>query len=168
MPGTPQENDVAERRNRTLMDMVRNMLTNSSLHSFLWTEVLKAAVHILNMVHSKSVPETPYEIWTGRKSSLRYMKIWGYLVKIKLYNPFLKKLDMKTVTCYFIRYLDHSKGYRFYCPHVTRIVETKRAEFLEDFKLKNYVSMFYANYETTRFEAFHVNMPSAHGLHQYV
>ena len=73
MPGTPQQNGVAERRNRTLMDMVRSMLANSNLPEFLWTEALKTAVHILNRVPSKSVPKTPYEIWTGRKPSLRYL-----------------------------------------------------------------------------------------------
>ncbi|KAK1411311.1 hypothetical protein QVD17_37858 [Tagetes erecta] len=135
MPGTPQENGVAERRNRTLMDMVRSMMANSNLALFLWTEALKTAVHILNRVPSKSVPKTPYEIWTGRKPSLNYMKVWGCIAEAKLYNPFIKKLDMKTVTCYFIGYPDHSKGHIFYCPsHVTRIVETKHAKFLEDFK----------------------------------
>ncbi|KAC9404460.1 hypothetical protein E3N88_45899 [Mikania micrantha] len=135
MSGAPQQNGVAERRNRTLMNMVRSMLANSNLPSFLWTEALKTAVHILNRVPSKYVPKTPYELWTGRKPSLRYMKVWGCLAEAKLYNPFLKKLDMKTVTCYFIGYPDHSKGYRFYCPtHVTRIVETKHAHFLEDSK----------------------------------
>ena len=136
MPGTPQQNGVAERRNKTLMDMVRSMLANSGLPLFLWTEALKTAVHILNRVPSKAVPKTPYELWTGRKPSLRYMKVWGCLAEAKLYNPFLKKLDMKTVTCYFIGYPSHSKGYKFYCPsHVTRIVETKDAHFLEDFKV---------------------------------
>ncbi|MFS7952562.1 putative RNA-directed DNA polymerase [Helianthus anomalus] len=136
MPGTPQQNGVAERRNRTLMNMVRSMLANTNLPLFLWTEALKAAVHILNRVPSKSVSKTPYELWTGRKPSLKYMKVWGCIVEAKLYNPFLRKLDPKTVTCFFIGYPENSKGYRFYCPsYVTRIVETKRAAFLEDFKV---------------------------------
>ncbi|KAJ0862094.1 putative RNA-directed DNA polymerase [Helianthus annuus] len=136
MPGTPQQNGVAERRNRTLMNMVRSMLANTNLPLFLWTEALKAAVHILNRVPSKSVPKTPYELWTGRKPSLKYMKVWGCIAEAKLYNPFLRKLDPKTVTCFFIGYPENSKGYRFYCPsHVTRIVETKRAAFLENFKV---------------------------------
>ncbi|KAD6796507.1 hypothetical protein E3N88_07403 [Mikania micrantha] len=91
------------------MNMVRSMLANSDLPSFLCTEALKTEVHILNRVPSKSVPKTPYELCTGRKPSLRYMKVWGCLVEAKLYNPFLKKLDMKTVTCYFIGYPDHLK-----------------------------------------------------------
>ncbi|GJZ49373.1 putative RNA-directed DNA polymerase [Tanacetum coccineum] len=50
MSGTPQQNGVAERRNHTLMDMVRSMLANSNIPEFLWTEALKTAVHILNRV----------------------------------------------------------------------------------------------------------------------
>ncbi|KAK3023879.1 hypothetical protein RJ639_042895 [Escallonia herrerae] len=50
--GTPQQNGVAERRNRTLMDMVRSMICQSILPEFLWVEALKTAVHILNRVPS--------------------------------------------------------------------------------------------------------------------
>ena len=64
MPGTPQQNDIVERRNHTLLDMVRCMLTNSSLPEFLWGEALKTLVYILNQVPSKSVPKTPYEPWS--------------------------------------------------------------------------------------------------------
>ncbi|KAJ0899334.1 putative RNA-directed DNA polymerase [Helianthus annuus] len=106
MPGTPQQNGVVERRNRALINMVRGMLANTNLPLFLWTEALKAAVHILNRVPSKSVPKTPYELWTGRKPSLKYMKVWGCIAEAKLYNPFLRKLDPKTVTCFFIGYPD--------------------------------------------------------------
>jgi len=63
MPDTPQQNDVAERRNRTLMDMVRSMLSNSELPLFLWSEALKTAVYVLNRVPSKAVPKTPFELW---------------------------------------------------------------------------------------------------------
>ncbi|XP_022008232.1 uncharacterized protein LOC110907579 [Helianthus annuus] len=137
MPGTPQQNGVAERRNRTLMDMIRSMLANSNLPKFLWTEALKTAVLILNRVPSKSVPKTPYEIWTGKKPSLEYMKVWGCPAEATLYDPLKKKIDMRTVSCYFIGYPERSKGYRFYCPsHVTRIVESRIADFIEDFKLR--------------------------------
>jgi len=52
MPGDPRQNGVAERRNRTLMDMVRSMICNTTLPEFLWTEALKTATHILNRVPS--------------------------------------------------------------------------------------------------------------------
>jgi transposase InsO family protein len=75
MPGDPQQNGVAERRNRTLMDMVRSMLSYSTLPINLWMEALKTAVHILNRVPSKSVPKTPYEMWTDRKPTLNYLHV---------------------------------------------------------------------------------------------
>jgi transposase InsO family protein len=67
-PGEPQQNGVAERRNRTLMDMVRSMISYSTLPLSLWMEALKTAIHILNRVPSKLVPKTSYELWTGRVS----------------------------------------------------------------------------------------------------
>jgi transposase InsO family protein len=63
MPDDPQQNRVAERRNRILMDMVRSMLSYSTLPIILWMETLKTAVHILNRVTSKSVPKISYEMW---------------------------------------------------------------------------------------------------------
>jgi transposase InsO family protein len=60
LPYEPQQNGVAERRNHTLMNMVRSMLSNSTLPLSLWMEALKTAAHIINCVPSKSVPKTPY------------------------------------------------------------------------------------------------------------
>ncbi|GKB73974.1 putative RNA-directed DNA polymerase [Tanacetum coccineum] len=115
------------------MDMVRSMICNSILPEFLWTEALKTATHILNRVPSKSVPKMPFELWTGRAPSLRYFKIWGCPAEAKIFNPQTKKLDSRTISCYFIGYPERSKGYRFYCPnHTTRIVKTRDAEFLKN------------------------------------
>ena len=72
MPGEPEQNGVAERRNRTLMDMVRSMMSNTSLPTFLWGDALKTAAYILNRVPSKSVPKTPFELWCGHKPSLSH------------------------------------------------------------------------------------------------
>jgi len=62
MPGTPQQNGVSERRNRTLMDMVRSMLSNSCLPVSLWMYVLKIVMYLLNKVPSKAVQKTPFEL----------------------------------------------------------------------------------------------------------
>jgi transposase InsO family protein len=75
MPGTPQQNGVAERRNRTFMDMVRSMLSNSELLLFLWSEALKTVVYVLNRVPSKAVPKTHFELWNGWKPSLNHLHI---------------------------------------------------------------------------------------------
>jgi hypothetical protein len=96
-------------------------------------EALKTAVHILNRVPSKSVPKTPYEMWTGRKLRLNYLHVWGCPAEAKLFNPSIGKLDPKTVSCHFIDYSDKSKGFLFYClDRYIKIVETRHAVFLED------------------------------------
>jgi hypothetical protein len=133
MSGDPQQNGVAERRNRTLMDMVRSMLSYSTLPISLWMEALKTDVHILNRVPSKSVPITPYEIWTGRKHILNYLHVWGCPTEAKLFNLSIGKLDPKTVSYHFIGYSDKSKGFRFYCPdRYIKIVKTRHTIFLKD------------------------------------
>jgi transposase InsO family protein len=133
MPGESQQNGVAKRRNRTLMDMVRSMLSYSDLPVKLWIEALKTAVHILNQVPSKSMPKTPYELWTGRKPSLRHLRVWGYRAEAKVFNPDIGKLDPKTVSCHFIDYPDRSNGYRFYCSNnYVKIMETRHAVFFEN------------------------------------
>lgn len=132
MPYSPEQNGVAERRNRTLMDMVRSMMNNFNLPSYLWGEALKTAMYILNRVPSKSVPKTPFEHWIGRKPSLNHFRVWGCPAEVRLFNPSEKKIDPRTVRCYFIGYPEHSKGYRFYCNiGGSRIVESLTAKFLE-------------------------------------
>ena len=133
MPGTPQQNGIAERRNRTLMDMVRSMLAHSSLPEFLWGDALKTAAYILNQVPSKSVPKTPFELYTGRKPSLRHFHVWGCKAEVRPYNPQLKKLDSRSISGFFIGYSAGSRGSRFYCPtHTTRVIESDRAIYFED------------------------------------
>ena len=115
------------------MDMVRSMISYSTLPISLWMEALKTAIHILNRVPSKSVSKTPYELWTVREPSLNHLCVWGCLAEAKVFNPNIGKLDSKTVSCHFIGYPDKSKGYRFYCPdRHTKFVEIRHAVFLED------------------------------------
>ena len=132
-PDEHQQNGVAERRNRTLIDMVRSMISYSTLPISLWMEALKTVIHILNRVLSKSVPKTPYELWTGKEPSLNYLRVWGCPADAKVFNPNIGKLDSKTVSCHFIGYPEKSKGYRFYYPdRQTKFVEIRHAVFLED------------------------------------
>ena len=62
--------------------MVWCMFVNSSLPEFLWGEALKTTAYILNQVLSKSVPKTPYELWSQKKPSLRHFHVWGYKVEV--------------------------------------------------------------------------------------
>ena len=127
MPCTPQKNGIAERRNRTLLDMVCYMLENS-----LWEDALRTVAYILNQVPSKSVPKTPCEMWSRRKPNLHHICVWDYKAKVQIYNPQIKKLDPKTINDYFVNYCIGSRGSKFFCPsHTTRIVELDRVIYLK-------------------------------------
>ena len=75
MHGSPDQNGVAKRRNRTLMDMVRGMRSSTKLPQYLWCEALKTTMYILNRVPTKAVPKTPFELFKGWKPSLRHIRV---------------------------------------------------------------------------------------------
>src|SRR3954465_11518152 len=132
MPGTPSMNGVSERRNRTLKDMMRSMISHSTLTESLWGEALKTAAYILNRVPTKAAAKTPYELWTGKRPSLNHFHIWGCPAEARPYRPNEKKLDPRTVSSYFIGYSERSRGYKFYDPKLKTIFETGTATFFED------------------------------------
>jgi hypothetical protein len=115
------------------MDMIKSMLSYSTLLIGLWMDALKTVIHILNRVPSKSMSKTSYELWTGYKPSLNYLWVWGYPAEAKIFNSNARKLESKTISCYFIGYPEKFKGFCFYCPNRhAKIVETRHVVFLED------------------------------------
>ena len=76
-PGTPQCNGVSERRNRTLLDMVRSMMSLTNLPLSFWGYALETATFTLNRAPSKSIETTPYELWFSNKPELSFLKVWS-------------------------------------------------------------------------------------------
>ncbi|KAL0361597.1 UNVERIFIED_CONTAM: Retrovirus-related Pol polyprotein from transposon TNT 1-94 [Sesamum radiatum] len=106
-PGTPQLNGVAERRNRTLLDMVRSMMSFTELPPSFWGHALETAVKLLNISPSKSIPQTPYEIWHDKPTSYKYLRVWGNPAYVKRLVG--DKLDSRSSLC---RLLDIRKKLR--------------------------------------------------------
>jgi hypothetical protein len=67
---------MSERRNRTLLDMVRSMMSQTDLPLSFWGYALETVVFTLNRVLSKSIERTPYEIWTRKHPGLSFLKVW--------------------------------------------------------------------------------------------
>ena len=128
-PATPQWNGVSERRNRTLLDMVRSMMSQVDLPISFWGHALETAAFTLNRVPSKSVQKTPYEIWTGKRPSLSFMKIWGSEAYVKRLAS--DKLGPKSDKCYFVGYPKETKGYYFYNPIEGKVFVARTGIFLE-------------------------------------
>ncbi len=68
------------------------MLSHSTLSNKLWIDALKISTHIRNRVHNKSMPNTPSELWTRRKTTLNYLHMCGYRAEAKIFNLQLKPI----------------------------------------------------------------------------
>jgi hypothetical protein len=91
--GMPRCSGVSKRRNRTLLDMVRSMMSLTDLQLSFWGYALETAAFTLNRAPSKSVEMTPYELWFGNKPKLSFLKVWGCDVYMKKLQP--DKLEPK-------------------------------------------------------------------------
>ncbi|KAJ9544263.1 hypothetical protein OSB04_023970 [Centaurea solstitialis] len=127
---TPQMNGVLERRNRTLLDMVRSMMCRSTLPVLFWGHALETTVHILNRAPTKSVEKTPYELWKGKKPKISILKIWGCEVYVK--RPTSEKLKPKSNKCFFVGYPKSTMGYYFYNPDENKVFVARNGKFLEE------------------------------------
>ncbi|MCO5604581.1 hypothetical protein L7F22_058749 [Adiantum nelumboides] len=132
MPYTPQQNGVAERKNRSLMEMARCMLKAKSLPHKLWMEVVACAAHVLNRCPTRALKTiTPYESWYDRKPSVNYLRVFGCLAYAHIPQQLRGKLDDKAVKCIFVGYSSGSKGYRLYNPATNKIFESRDVIFAE-------------------------------------
>ncbi|KAK8547551.1 hypothetical protein V6N12_031688 [Hibiscus sabdariffa] len=134
-PGTPQWNGVSERKNRTLLDMVRSMMSHSDLPISFWGHALETATFTLNRVPSKSVQKTPYEIWTWKHPSMSFMKIWGCQAYVK--HQMSTKLEPRSHKCIFVGYPKETKGYYFFNPKENKLFVARTGVFLEKEFLSN-------------------------------
>src|SRR3954469_12617036 len=127
--GTPQRNGVYEHRNRTLLDMVRSMMSLTDLPLSFWGHALETAAFTLNRAPSKSVEKTPYELWFGNKPKLSFLKVWGCDVHVKKLQT--DKLEPKAEKCVFIGYPKETIGYTFYHKSEGKVFVAKNGSFLE-------------------------------------
>jgi hypothetical protein len=134
-PGTPQRNSVYERRNQTLLDMVRSMMSQSDLPLSFWGYALETTAFTLNRVPSKSVDKAPYEIRTGKTPGLSFLKIWG----CEAYDKRLQsdKLTPKSDKCIFMGYPKETIGYYFYNRSERKVFVARNGVFLEKEFLKS-------------------------------
>nr|GEX42759.1 retrovirus-related Pol polyprotein from transposon TNT 1-94 [Tanacetum cinerariifolium] len=128
-PYTPQHNGVSERRNRTLLDMV----SQTTLLKSFWDYALETVARILNMVPTKKVEKTPYEVWHGKAPKLSYLKVWGCEALVKRDTPTKPdKLEPRSTKCIFVGYPKETMGYSFYFPPENKVFVAQNAEFLEN------------------------------------
>jgi transposase InsO family protein len=118
----PHQNGVSERRNRTIMNMVRSLLASKNMPKTFWPEAVNWSVHILNRSPTFSVKNmTPKEAWSGHKPAVDHFRIFGCVAYVYIPDPKRIKLDAKGEKCVLLGVSDESKAYRLYNPLTKRI-----------------------------------------------
>nr|GEW84171.1 hypothetical protein [Tanacetum cinerariifolium] len=130
---TPQQNGVAEKRNKTLIEAARTMLADSKLPIIFWAEAVNTACYVQNRVlvvkpHNK----TPYELFRGRTHTLSFMRPFGCHVTILNTLDHLGKFDGKSDDGFFVRYSLNIKAFRVYNTRTRKVEENLHIKFLDD------------------------------------
>ncbi|GMP53679.1 hypothetical protein CsSME_00019075 [Camellia sinensis var. sinensis] len=135
VPGTPQQNGVAERMNRTLVEKVRCMLSQSGLSKAFWGEALNYARHLVNRLPTAALDgKTPMEVWSGVPvTDYDQLRIFGCPAYFHVTES---KLDPRAKKAIFLGFGDGVKGYRLWCPESKKVLIRRDVTFDESAMLK--------------------------------
>nr|GFA75165.1 putative ribonuclease H-like domain-containing protein [Tanacetum cinerariifolium] len=129
----PQQNGVVERRNRTLVEAARTMLTFANLPSFLWAEAIRTACFTQNrsIIH-KCFDKTPYELINKRKPNIKFLRV--FRCRCYLLNDYedVGKLKAKGDIGVFVGYSKESAAFRIYNKRTLLQVDEASKKYLED------------------------------------
>lgn len=134
VPYCPQQNGVAERANRTIIEAARCMLQEAKLAKPFWAEAVNTAIYIKNKSPSKAIRGyTPEELWYGVKVDLSHLRVFGCMAYCLIPDETRKKLDAKSKRCIFVGYCPNTKGYRLVDPdNLRKCIKSRDVVFMED------------------------------------
>ena len=131
-PRTPQQNGMVERKNRSLEELARTILNESSLPKCFWVDAVRTACYVMNRVLIRSIlKKTPYELLNGRKPHIGHLKVFGcrcYILNNCKEN--LGKFDAKADKGIFLGYSLSSHAYIVYNKKLMIVEESKHVVFL--------------------------------------
>ena len=124
---------MAERANRTIVEMTRSMIHVQRLKLYIWAEAVTNAVYIRNRCPTRAlVTMTPQEAWRGRKPCITHMRVFGCIAYAKVPDSKRGKLDAKGTKCLFLGYCEGTKAYRLMCVETRKIIRSRDVVFDED------------------------------------
>jgi transposase InsO family protein len=133
VPYNPQQNGVAERKNRSIVEATKAMIHDQSLPMFLWAEASMTAVYVQNRSPHKILKNmTPEEAFTGVKPEVGHFRIFGCLVYIHVPKEKRTKLDPSGRKGTFVGYSESSKAYQIYIPGQRQIEVSRDVSFEEE------------------------------------
>lgn len=129
---TPQQNGVAEKKNRTIMEMVRCLLSEKKMPKKFWGEAATWTIHILNRCPTSALKEkTPQECWTGIKPNVDHFKVFGSVGYAHIPSQKRVKLDDKGQKCIFLGVSESSKAFKMFDPVTNKIIVSRDVVFDE-------------------------------------
>lgn len=131
VPYSPQQNGVAERKNRSLTEMATCMLLDANMDKRYWGEAVLTATYLQNRLPTRSVQKTPYELWWGRKPELGHLRVFGSEAYVHIPSVKRSKIESKARKLKLVGYSSEHKGYRFVDPATDVITVSRDAKFLE-------------------------------------
>jgi hypothetical protein len=153
IPGTPQQNGVVERKNRTIQQMDRSMMNEKNIGQTYWVESIHTTLHILNKSHlNPHSDKTPYELWYGRPTSIKHFKVFGSKCYIKNNNKNLGKYDDRADEGIFLGYVTNSKGYRCFNKILYKLVDCIDLKVDEGVPVREVSNIESATEDTTKVE----------------
>ncbi|KAI4303367.1 hypothetical protein MLD38_039008 [Melastoma candidum] len=127
--GTPQQNGVAERMNRTLLEKARCMISNAGLGKDFWAEAVNLACYLVNRSPHRALgSKTPHEVWSGNPSDYSHLRVFGCPAYAHVKEG---KLEPRAKKCIFLGYQSGVKGYRLYCPEARKFMISRDVTFDE-------------------------------------
>src|ERR1044072_9168661 len=132
---TPQQNGLAERMNRTLLERTRCMLSNAGLPKVFWAEAVNTACYLINRCPSTAIGlKTPEEMWSGAPANYEKLRIFGCPAYAHIREG---KLDARALKCIFLGYPDGVKGYELWWPEKRKCIISRDVTFNEAEMLKS-------------------------------
>jgi hypothetical protein len=134
-PYNPQQNGVAERKNRTIMEVVKTMIHDQDIPMCLWAEATMAILYVQNRLSLSALGfKTLKEMFTRKKLEVNHLKIFGFPIFIHIPKEKRNKLEPSGKKEIFVGYCEVSKAFRIYIPGHCHIEINRDVTFDETLK----------------------------------
>ena len=133
IPYNPQQNGVAKRKNRSIIEVLNFMIHDQDIPMHLWEEAVKTIVYVHNRFSHNSVGnKNPEEMFSGEKAEVSHLKIFGFSMYIHIPKEKRTSLEPSGKNRLFVGYSEQSKSYRIYIPGYRQIELRRDVTFDED------------------------------------
>ncbi|WZY94101.1 hypothetical protein YC2023_066430 [Brassica napus] len=132
-PYTPQQNGVAERKNRHLMEVSRSMMFHKGIPKRYWSDAVMTACYLINRIPTRILADqSPFEVLNKSRPVLDHLRTFGCVCYVLVPGEQRNKLEAKSTKAMMIGYSTSQKGYKCYDPTARRVLVSRDVRFMED------------------------------------